>query len=302
MTTQQMEYFLALAQKLNFSAVAERFFISQPTLSRQISNMESELGARLFIRKNNTVRLTQAGERLYAGLKNFYGSFLDLTRQVEDLGRSRAGAVHIGLADEQQISPELLRAIRALHAQRPDVEITIRRCLYDQLRNGLLDGTLDVCNGLNSPEEGFFTNMTPVLCTQELPHLAVCRPQAAGLPERLTRWELERLLRELPPLLLPEGEGFAPPKSDPVGDLERNMGFDRPLGQVNMVRQLTALPLYVSAGLGVAITNRTALLGADPDVRMIPIVDGPAYPKVVVCRAPGENSLIKEFVKLIETA
>ena len=45
MTTQQMEYFLSLAQKLNFSAVAERFFISQPTLSRQISNMERELNA-----------------------------------------------------------------------------------------------------------------------------------------------------------------------------------------------------------------------------------------------------------------
>ena len=67
MTTQQMEYFLALAQKLNFSAVAERFFISQPTLSRQISNMEQELNAQLFIRKNNTVSLTQAGEGCMPG-------------------------------------------------------------------------------------------------------------------------------------------------------------------------------------------------------------------------------------------
>ena len=50
MTTQQMEYFLSLAQKLNFSAVAERFFISQPTLSRQISNMERELNVKLFTR------------------------------------------------------------------------------------------------------------------------------------------------------------------------------------------------------------------------------------------------------------
>ena len=86
MTTQQMEYFLSLAQKLNFSAVAERFFISQPTLSRQISNMERELNAQLFIRKNNTVYLTRAGEQLYAGLKNIYGNFQDLARQVEDLG------------------------------------------------------------------------------------------------------------------------------------------------------------------------------------------------------------------------
>lgn len=130
MTTQQMEYFLSLAQKLNFSAVAERFFISQPTLSRQISNMERELNAQLFIRKNNTVYLTRAGEQLYAGLKNIYGNFQDLARQVEDLGRSRAGQLHIGVAEEQQISGQLLAAVRKLHQERPDVQITIRRCLY----------------------------------------------------------------------------------------------------------------------------------------------------------------------------
>ena len=169
MTTQQMEYFLSLAQKLNFSAVAERFFISQPTLSRQISNMERELNAQLFIRKNNTVYLTRAGEQLYAGLKNIYGNFQDLARQVEDLGRSRAGQLHIGVAEEQQISGQLLAAVRKLHQERPDVQITIRRCLYDQLRNGLLDGDLDLINGLGCPEDHFLSGMTSLLCVDELP-------------------------------------------------------------------------------------------------------------------------------------
>ena len=63
MTTQQMEYFLSLAQKLNFSAVAERFFISQPTLSRQISNMERELNVKLFTRSPK-LALTYAGDLL----------------------------------------------------------------------------------------------------------------------------------------------------------------------------------------------------------------------------------------------
>ena len=201
MTTQQMEYFLSLAQKLNFSAVAERFFISQPTLSRQISNMERELNAQLFIRKNNTVYLTRAGEQLYAGLKNIYGNFQDLARQVEDLGRSRAGQLHIGVAEEQQISGQLLAAVRKLHQERPDVQITIRRCLYDQLRNGLLDGDLDLINGL-----------------------------------------------------------------------------------------------------GVAVTNQTAALALDPNIRMLPIIDGPAYPKVVAYRTLEQNPLMKDFVKLIHTA
>lgn len=301
MTTQQMEYFLSLAQKLNFSAVAERFFISQPTLSRQISNMERELNAQLFIRKNNTVCLTRAGEQLYAGLKNIYGNFQDLARQVEDLGRSRAGQLHIGVAEEQQISGQLLAAVRKLHQERPDVQITIRRCLYDQLRNGLLDGDLDLINGLGCPEDHFLSGMTSLLCVDELPHLAVSEQRADHLPSQLTRAELEQLLRHVP-ILLPEGEGFAPPKDDPVGDLERNMSFSQPLRHVTMVKQLAAMPLYVSVGLGVAVTNQTAALALDPNIRMLPIIDGPAYPKVVAYRTLEQNPLMKDFVKLIHTA
>lgn len=301
MTTQQMEYFLSLAQKLNFSAVAERFFISQPTLSRQISNMERELNAQLFIRKNNTVYLTRAGEQLYAGLKNIYGNFQDLARQVEDLGRSRAGQLHIGVAEEQQISGQLLAAVRKLHQERPDVQITIRRCLYDQLRNGLLDGDLDLINGLGCPEDHFLSGMTSLLCVDELPHLAVSEQRADHLPSQLTRAELEQLLRHVP-ILLPEGEGFAPPKDDPVGDLERNMSFSQPLRHVTMVKQLAAMPLYVSVGLGVAVTNQAAALALDPNIRMLPIIDGPAYPKVVAYRTLEQNPLMKDFVKLIHTA
>ena len=301
MTTQQMEYFLSLAQKLNFSAVAERFFISQPTLSRQISNMERELNAQLFIRKNNTVYLTRAGEQLYAGLKNIYGNFQDLARQVEDLGRSRAGQLHIGVAEEQQISGQLLAAVRKLHQERPDVQITSRRCLYDQLRNGLLDGDLDLINGLGCPEDHFLSGMTSLLCVDELPHLAVSEQRADHLPSQLTRAELEQLLRHVP-ILLPEGEGFAPPKDDPVGDLERNMSFSQPLRHVTMVKQLAAMPLYVSVGLGVAVTNQTAALALDPNIRMLPIIDGPAYPKVVAYRTLEQNPLMKDFVKLIHTA
>ena len=145
---------------------------------------------------------------------------------------------------------------RAFHAQRPDVEITIRRCLYDQLRN--------------------------------------------GLPDQLTCRELEGLFQDIP-LLLPEGDGFAPPKEDPVGDLERNMSFAQPLRRVMMVQYITAMPLYVAAGLGAAITNRTALLGAEPDVRMIPILDGPVYPKIAAYRSLDQNPLMNDLVKLMET-
>ena len=54
-------YFLAVAEELHFRKAAERLFISQPGLSRQIKQMEEIIGATLFIRDKRNVRLTDAG-------------------------------------------------------------------------------------------------------------------------------------------------------------------------------------------------------------------------------------------------
>ena len=61
---QQMEYFLSVAEKLNFTEAAKSLYISQPSLSKQISLLEEELGFALFIRNKRSVRLTPAGEVL----------------------------------------------------------------------------------------------------------------------------------------------------------------------------------------------------------------------------------------------
>lgn len=300
MTTQQMEYFLALAEKLNFSEVAERFFITQPTLSRQIGNMENELGAQLFVRKHNSVYLTPAGEMLYQGLKDIYGEFLGLTQQVEVLGQNRVGDLRIGLATDQQISQELLKAIRTYHALRPQVHINIFQCRYDQLRSGLLDGTLDLINGLYFPEATYSSGMTYRVLSHEPYCLAVCRQQAEKLPSQITRAELEALLPHVP-LIMPDGEGFAPPTDNPVEDFRRDMKFSRPLTHVIKVKQLASLSLYVAAGLGVAVSNLTSIMAIDPNIRMIPISDGPTYSKIVAYRTPVQKPLIQDLENLINS-
>ncbi len=60
----QMHYFLAVAEELHFRKAAEKLFISQPGLSRQIKQMEDNLGIILFERNNRNVTLTQAGKYL----------------------------------------------------------------------------------------------------------------------------------------------------------------------------------------------------------------------------------------------
>ena len=62
MNFSQIKCFLAAADCLSFTKAAERLYLSQPVLSRQIASMEDELGIELFIREKKSIRLTPAGE------------------------------------------------------------------------------------------------------------------------------------------------------------------------------------------------------------------------------------------------
>jgi LysR family transcriptional regulator, benzoate and cis,cis-muconate-responsive activator of ben and cat genes len=60
----QLRYFMAVAEEMSFTRGATKVGVSQPPLSRQISNLEAELGARLFDRNKHSVALTETGELL----------------------------------------------------------------------------------------------------------------------------------------------------------------------------------------------------------------------------------------------
>ena len=68
----QMKYFITAAKCLNFTKAADKLFITQPALSRQIASMEAELNMQLFIRNNRSVRLTPAAVVLLEGFEKIY--------------------------------------------------------------------------------------------------------------------------------------------------------------------------------------------------------------------------------------
>ena len=61
MTTKTLEYFLVVVKHLNISKAAKELFISQPALSKQISQLEAELGVSLFDRTKHSLKLTYGG-------------------------------------------------------------------------------------------------------------------------------------------------------------------------------------------------------------------------------------------------
>src|SRR4051794_29914468 len=86
-----LRYFVAVAEDLHFTRAAERLFVSQPALSKQIRLLERHLGADLFVRDPKEIRLTAAGERL-----------LDRARPLLDGWDDAVAAVNETVAAEQR--------------------------------------------------------------------------------------------------------------------------------------------------------------------------------------------------------
>lgn len=104
------KYFLAVAEELHFRKAAEKLFISQPGLSRQIKQMEEILETALFVRTKKKVTLTPAGEYLKGELE-FILNHLDLTqKQLKSIGLGNLGEVRIGFLGSamQEVIPKLL--------------------------------------------------------------------------------------------------------------------------------------------------------------------------------------------------
>ncbi|MCD8232507.1 MAG: LysR family transcriptional regulator [Clostridiales bacterium] len=96
MNTAQLNYFLSAAKHLSFSEAAKEFYMTQPAISHQISDLEKELGAKLFSRTSRGVVLTKAGELFLEDAKQM----LDM----ESLSRERlrsldaSGTIRLSIA------------------------------------------------------------------------------------------------------------------------------------------------------------------------------------------------------------
>ena len=86
MTTKSLEYFLVVVKHLNISKAAKELFISQPALSKQISQLEAELGVSLFDRTKHSLKLTHAGEVLLSETNELFKKQDELIQRVRAAG------------------------------------------------------------------------------------------------------------------------------------------------------------------------------------------------------------------------
>ena len=112
-----IRYFLAVAEELHFRKAAERLYISQPGLSRQIKQMEDDLGIKLFERNNRKVNLTKVGLYLKTELSRKLKNLDHIFNHAKLLHEGKNGILNLGYVGSamQKIIPDLLLKFKKDH-------------------------------------------------------------------------------------------------------------------------------------------------------------------------------------------
>ncbi|WP_137806362.1 LysR family transcriptional regulator [Pseudomonas sp. G(2018)] len=144
MDIRHFRYFLAVARQRNFTRAAEQLGIAPPTLTRQIQDMEAELGARLFLRQARDVSLTEAGAALVIEAEATVRQFESAQRNAQRAGRGDIGHIELGYVASAVYSGALQKQVQAFADQYPDVSLNVRESPMASLPNMILEGRFDL--------------------------------------------------------------------------------------------------------------------------------------------------------------
>ncbi|MGO1817242.1 MAG: LysR family transcriptional regulator, partial [Sphingobacterium sp.] len=119
-----LHYFKTLAEELHFRKAAERLFIAQPGLSRQIKQLEVYYGTSLFFRNKRRVELTSAGQYLYREVKHVFEQLDRIEAKMEKMAAGKSITLKVGFIGSaiQAILPELLIDLNHLH---PSIDLSL---------------------------------------------------------------------------------------------------------------------------------------------------------------------------------
>jgi DNA-binding transcriptional LysR family regulator len=142
MELRQLRYFVAVAEEGNISRAAQKIFLTQPALSRQIKQLEEELGHTLFRREAHSIHLTAAGESLLLEAR----SLLEHAERVITKIRSSAGGPRLRIAYAPSLSAGLLSpAIEAFSQKHPRSRVELLDLSSQEMAVGLHNDKIDLC-------------------------------------------------------------------------------------------------------------------------------------------------------------
>jgi DNA-binding transcriptional LysR family regulator len=140
----QLRAFVAIAESGTFTAGALRVHVTQAAISMQIRQLETEIGAKVFVRAPRHVILTEAGEQLLRRARHILREHDAALDEIAELAGAERGRLRIGSASAMVLSEQLPAILKELRKQHPAAEISVISGTSEVLVDQILGGEVDV--------------------------------------------------------------------------------------------------------------------------------------------------------------
>lgn len=287
MELRHLRYFVTVAEELNVSRASARLRISQPAVSRQLRDLEEELGVELFRREKTGLKLTPAGETFLAHARDLLRRSADAVKDMAGFNASAKKTLAVGYI-APVLSSILTSALRRFAQAHSEVEVALRELPPAEQLKQLRDGKIDLAligNPCPEAEQEF-----AVTVLKRIPFQAVLADNhLLALRKRI---ELSKLESE--PFI-----GFAedkfPGRNATICAACQTAGFTPRFRQ--QVETLTALLATVAAGKGVTLAPAEVSQLPHPNAVFVSLA--PPVPSVISAaaqRKDDRNSLVKALL------
>jgi DNA-binding transcriptional LysR family regulator len=254
----RLRYFVAVAQELHFGKAAKRLYITQPVLTRQVRQLEQELGVILFTRTTRDVQLTPAGEQLLSEARPLLAAVDAAKRRVRRTGAGEA-ALTVGFF----VGDPVGQAVRAFTRDHDDVVVDLMRIYWSDQTEVLLNGRVDVAF-VHLPVERAGLELVPAYTASRVALL----PRGHALADR-DRASLTELTDE--PMILHDG---AWPEWEAFHNVDPRPDASHPVAGPT-VRNIEEKLEHIAAGRAISFVPWTAAtaIALQPDVVAVPVDD-----------------------------
>ena len=272
-TLKQLRYFVEIVDAGSYSLAAERLFIAQPALSRQVKEMEATLQVALLERKPRHVEPTPAGRAFYASARRILDALGEASAQARQVERGEQGTVRLLHSSSVPLTPACTALLRACQADHPGLRFDVSQASSEQQAIEIEEGRADLGLAREPVLRRYPEVEVDPLYVERL-ELAVAASHALAGASGIGLAALrEEAFVSLPH---PDRGGL----SHRVAQCCLEAGF-YPRAAAAVSRKLAQLAL-VEAGFGVALVPASLRRLAPPGVAFVPLSDPGCETRVVL--------------------
>ncbi|MCI8992215.1 MAG: LysR family transcriptional regulator [Eubacterium sp.] len=292
MTTFQIKCFLAAASHLNFTEAANEMFIAQSSLSRNISNLEKEIGMQLFARTKKYVRLTPAGAVLYEEFQKLLEASDAALEKARQANISTQASLSLGIVESQKTESFLPHALGILRKKYSNVDISFIRGNFKEMRESLEHGNIDISITLGFDIDSYLPyNVVYQSILRSTPLCAISKyhPLANARSIRLEDLRNDDLITISPGISQGGYQGMV--------ELCKLHGFTP--NKIKTTQSTEQISLMIQGGEGFSIIDNNSTLCKNESLRCLPVKNGNTINLVAIWKKENYNPAISLFINLL---